>query len=794
MIYTAFIYALRNLKRNKLSSLINIFGFSIGIAAFLLIVSYIKFEKESDNFYTDGDNIYRIGINFINNENVVKNSMVQFPVAQALKNEFPEIKEYARMWGNYNIVVKFGDKEFHESKIYNVDESFPNMFCEMTIGNAETCLVGGNNAIISEEIAVKYFGNENPIGKEIQVKEHGVHKVTGVFKNRGNKSHFDFEILLPLRKIGTSFTDDWGSHGFYTYIKLKDGTNQEAFTNKVNEMINVRYADDLYTKTRIREKMFLTPINEIRLYTDLLLDFKRNGHGYYIPFFVLTAIIIILFAMFNYFNFASSQAVEKSRTVGINRVLGAGKQTIIRMFLVESFVFIFISTLIGAILALLLFPTFSAFYGLTFEYSLVTSSWFWGYLAAIIVITTIVSGIYPAILSFSFKISEVLRGRSKVSHSGIRVIKLLTILQYTISCLLIIFSLVSYNQIEFMKDHDLGFDKEDVLVAREPVILKENITHRHTYGILKNAIDRIPEVTDLSFADYVPGGIYEKFDMIKMEGSDEVYETYMNSISFNFIDFFKIKLLSGRHFDKTRLADYQEAVIINKKLAVKLGFTPEEAIDKQILFGGKKKIIGVVDDFHQESLKKETAPYLFYQSSWPGYYCFKVNKNNLPATIDRIEEEWNTLFPGNPFNYFFLDKYFDANYVKDNKAWQILRFYSALAIIIAVLGLLGAIVHQVKQRRKDIAMYKVLGADRWSILWIFLKGTLYLVGISFLIGLPIQIFVLREWLAEFPYRISLNILHFLIPLTILIIITFLTISSQVFKVISSNLVSSLRSE
>jgi putative ABC transport system permease protein len=794
MLRSAFIYALRNLKRNKLSSIINILGFSIGIAAFLLIVSYIKFEKENDSFYKDVDKIYRVGINFINSNGLVENAMVQFPVGPVLKEEFAEVEEYSRMWSNYNLTVKFGDIQFYEKNIYNVDANFPKIFCEMVSGDIETCLDGENNAIISEEIAKKYFGDENPIGKDLDITDYGLHRVTGVFKNRSNKSHFDFEILIPLITLTKDFEDNWNSHNFYTYVKLNRDATPENFTAKINEMAMRRYGNELYEKSGVNEEYFLKPIDEIRLYSDSLMDFKQNGHGYYIPFFVLTAAIMLLFAMFNYFNFTSSQAVEKSRTIGINRVLGAGKKSIFSLFLIESFIFIFISTVIGAIIALVCFPAFSQYYGLTYDIDLFSSLWFWQYLIIIIIVSTFISGVYPAIISYSFKLSEVIRGRGKVSRNGIKVRKILTVLQYTISCLLIIFSLVSYNQIEFMRNHELGFDKDDVLIVRAPVILPDNTTPQRAYDLIKNATDQNPNVGSMTFSDYVPGGHYERYDRIKVIGGEDFYETFMNSVSDNFIDFYKIELLSGRNFSLDIQTDFNESVIINEKLANILGFTAEEAINHEIQFDGTKKIIGVISDFHQESLKNETAPYLFFLTDWPDYFAFKLTGANTTNTVNQIGEAWTAVFPRNPYDFFFLDQYFDQNYTKDNKAWNILRLYSALAILIAILGLLGAVVHQVKQRTREIAMYKVFGADRWSILWVFLKSTFVLIGISFLIGLPIQIFILRGWLSTYPYRIDLNVIHFVIPLIILILITFLTISSQVFKVISSNLVSSLRSE
>ncbi len=788
----SFRLALRNLFRNKLTSSINIFGFSVGIAAFLLIVSYIKYEKGHDTFYTDAEDIYRVGINFENDGRLVDGSMVQYPVASKLENEFSEVRKVSRAWSNYNLVVEREGKKNYEKNVYNVDPTFPQMFCKMVIGDAKTVLQGNKNVIISEEIAKKYFADENPIGKNLVISDYGEHIVTGIFEDRSEKSHFDFEILIPIDQLKSDYEDNWESHNFYTYIQLDHRASSDEFTEKMNEMIQIIRADRL-AETGVNEILYLQKVGDIRLYSNSLLDFKRNGYGSYIPFFVLTAVIILLFATLNYLNFSSVQALEKSKAIGINRILGAEKKAIVGLFLVESFTFIAISTIIGAALAIILFPVFADYYRMTYEINLVTSFWFWLYLFLILVINTFVAGIYPAAMSLSFKISNVIKGTSERAHKY-SLKNILTIVQYTTSCLLIIFALVSFEQIEYLRNHDLGFAKKNVLIAREPVILEDNINYTQTFQLLKDATSDIPSVIDISFSDYVPGGQYERFDRIKLKSGNKIHDTFMNSVSANYLDFYQINLLSGRNFSEDNVNDYHSSVIVNEKLANILGFTSEEAVSQQIEFDGTKDIIGVISDFHQESLKKETAPLLLFLTDWPGYFSIKLTETNISQTTAEIANAWNEIFPGDIFNYFYLEEYFDHNYIKDNKAWHILRLYSLIAIFISILGLLGTASHQIKRRKKEIAMYKILGANHFNIFWVFQKKIFFLIAISFLIGLPLQYFALKEWLATFPYRINVNILHFVVPLSILLSITFITIGSQVMKVVSSNLVNALRSE
>lgn len=792
MLYNILLYTWRILRRNKLSSAINITGFSIGITTFLLIVSYIKYEKGYDSFYADADNIWRVGIKFINAGNTVKGSMVQFPAAPVLKKEFGEVEDYSRVWSNYNILVRYEEKEFYEKNLFNVDPNFPSMFCEMLYGNANDCLKGERDVIISEDVARKYFGDQDPTGKFLQVSGYGEHKVTGVFRNRNNMSHFTFEILLPMHQLVKDYSDNWESHNFYTYLRLRDGVDQEVFTSKINQAIR-RY-NPPRAGDNIVEEFYLEPITDIRLFSDSLLDFKQNGHGHFIPLFVLMAVILLLFATFNYFNFATFQAIEKAKTTGINRILGAETPVIISLFIAESLVFVTISTVIGAVLAILLFPEFSQYYDMTYEISLIRSSWFWGYLGLIVLVNTVISGIYPAMISSSFKLDEVIRGKGSTNKAGVLARPVLAVVQYSVSCLLMIFSLVSYYQIRFMQDHDLGFDKEQVVVVREPAILTNKVDYRKTYEMIRAATSNTAGLNGICFSDYVPGGQYERFDRIRLVSKDEINETYINSVSQNFLDFYKIKLLAGRNFQLENKADYEKSAIINEKLAKLLGFTPEEALGQEIECSGRRTIIGVVSDFHQESLKKSTAPLLLMFSDWPGYFSFKLKGRDIESTVNEIRNRWLEVFPGNLFTYFFLDEYFASNYSKDNKAWQILRLCSGLAILISALGLWGAVVHQMRQSEKKIAMYKVMGASQGHIFWLFLRKTFNLILIAFFIGLPLDIIFLQNWLSTFPYRIGLNVTHFVIPLAGLLLIAFTTIGVQVFKVISSNLISALRSE
>ncbi|AXY73683.1 ABC transporter permease [Paraflavitalea soli] len=793
MLRTVFKYVLRGLRRNVLSSVINITGFSIGIAGFLLIVSYIKYEQGYDSFYPNADRIFRVGIDFNNSNAIVKGSMVQFPVAPVLKRDHEEVEDYARVWSNYNLTIKSGDKEFWERNIYNVDPQFPAMFCKMILGNAETCLKEPGGVIISKEIAGKYFGNENPIGKNVLITKYGEHKVTGVFENRTAASHFDFEILVPMAPLASEYATQWDSHNFYTYIRLRKGVNVDEFAPKLNTTIK-KYRVPRLEGKGVSEHYFLEPITGIRLYSDTLLDFKQNGHGHYLPFFILAAIIILLFATFNYFNFSSFQAIAKEKTIAMNRVLGAEKITILSIFLAESFVYILISTIIGAGIALLLFPWFADFYEMTYSVNLISSSWFWIYIGLIIVINTVVSGIYPAILSFTFKINDALRGKSSPDKAGIRVRPILSVLQYAVSCLLMVFSLVSYYQIKYMRESYLGFNKQDVVVAREPVILRDSMDHAQIYRIVRDATAQISGIKAVTYSDYVPGGQYERFDRIRLTGKPEVYDTYMNSVSPDFFDFYKIKLMAGRNFSWDLTTDFEKAVIINEKLARSLGFSPTEIVGKQISFEGRKTVIGVVSNYHQESLKKAVAPCLFFATDWPGYFSFKLTGSNVTGAIDQLHEAWKVAFPSNDFNFFFLDDYFNRNYTKDQKAWQILRLYSGLAILISILGLWGAVVHQLRNSKKRIAIYKVLGTPNKAIIWIFVKRTAYMIGLAFVIGLPIDFLLLNNWLSSFPYRIGLNISYFIIPLIVLVVIAFTTIGLQIIKVVSSNLVYALRSE
>lgn len=794
MLYRNTLNVYRNFIKNKLSSFINIFGFMIGVAAFILIVSAIKYEKGYDSFYSNAHHIYRVGIRFFNNGNLVNSSMVQYPVGMALQNDYgQDVERYARVWLNYNITVSYKEKSFYEKNIYNVDPVFPLMFCQMVTGDKATCLQEHNSVIISEEVARKYFEQENPIGKIMLVSRYGPHKVTGVFKDITHQSHFNFEVLVPLHHLEKEFTNNWDSHNFYTYIQLKENVNREAFERKLESFVH-RYRNKYFQTTSLKEAYFLQPVRDIRLYSDLLLDFKQNGHGQVIPLYILSAVVIILFAVFNYFNFAISNTLAKAKEIGIRQVLGATKKEIVLLVMTESFLYNLTGTVLGGLIAIIAFPAFADYFGIQTDVALASNAWFWQYTLLVLVINTLISGWYPIILSFSFKLSEIIRGKKVLKHRGINVRKVLTVTQYTISCLLLIFALVSYRQINFMREHNLGFNKDNMLVVRAPVILKTGVAPTQTYQLIRGVVNEAPAIHDVCFSDYVPGGGYEQMDRINVAGHQDTYDTYANAVSHNFIDVYKIRLLAGKNFSPEQKSDAAKSVIINQTLARKLGLKPEKAINTEVEYKGRKRIIGVIADFHQESLKKQTAPLVLMQTEWPDYFTFALTGNNAETALGAIKARWNLVFPGDRFDYFYIDQYIDQNYRKDQVAWQILRVYAFLAIFISFLGLLGIVIDQVKQMTKEIAIRKVLCATQWEILWGFQKKIFKLILIAFLIGLPLQVFLLNKWLQNFPYRIELSAWYFLFPIALLVSVAWIIISIRVIKVTSSNLLYALKAE
>ena len=829
MLKNYFIIAIRTLWRSKVFSLINIFGLSLGIAACLFLLEYIAFENSYDNFHSKRDRIYRVTTNYIRNHELIFDVADNFSgVGSALKKEIPEVMEYARLYNEgakHKPVISFRDrnisKEFKEDKVFFADASFLQIFdFPLSKGARETALSAPNQVLISETKAKQYFGLENPIGKVLQLNnvrnEEHFCKVTGVFKDVPLNSHLQFHFLFSFPTLHTRqgvdglsgverFEQSWsGRDNFYTYILLAQGSNPEFIASKFPAIIDKYkpgYTEVDSTGNRIRSNTFnLQMLEDIHLYSQLLNEAELPGNPEANLLLVIIAVFTILLAWINYINLATAKSLDRAREVGIRKVIGGNKNQIILQFLIEA---LFLN-LIAIFIALVFLELFrSIFYqiiekNITFRifqdtYWLLASSSF-------LIIGSFLSGLYPAFVLSSFVPVKILKGRFSGSTRGVAIRKSLVVFQLTISLILIAGTLAVFQQLQFMKNQDLGFDLEQKLVIEMPSRLDTSkaIKASHFKRIKEELLNNT-NIHSVSQSYNVPGDLDElglAVSRKKTSNMEEIKVIHFMYTDDTFIDTYRMHILEGESFSKDKLDT--SSVIITESAMKALGFdNKSNAVGQDIyLFGRiKRKIKGIIQDYHQESLRKNRNPTLFLiRPEVSRYLTVSLNTENTQKTIEYIKGSFENILPGNPFEYFFLDDYFNRQYQSEQRFGKIITLFAALTVIVACLGLFGLSTFSFNQRTKEISIRKILGATITNILLLLSKEFLRLLIIASIIAIPLAYWGIDQWLQNYAYRTNIKWWILAIPLCFLSVVMLVTLSYKSIKLALSKPVDTLRYE
>ncbi len=812
--------ALRNLSRHKIFSAINILGLAIGIAGCLLILQYVRFELSYDSF-NNAENIYRVRLDQFANNTLVFKSSENYPgVGPALKKELPEVLEYARLYNlgsKNNVVITYNDAPgepimFKHRRFLYADSSFLPMFdYPMVMGDAKTALKDPLTMVISESYAKKYFGDENPIGKFLHLKDDDYNdelcKVTGVVIDPPPNTHLKFDVLISYKTLYTRgdwapgrYGTTWQRKDMYTYITVKPGTDQTALEAKFPAIVD-KYNPGLAEQNR-RDELSLQPLKEIHLYSHLTDEAEINGNGDAVYFLLIIAVFIVIIAWVNYINLSTARAMERAKEVGLRKVVGAFRSQLIRQFLAESLLVNFFAVLLAVALVILSLNYFNQLAGLSFSWPLWSEPWFWGALVGLFVCGTLLAGGYPAFVLSSFQPITVLRGKFSRSSQGNFLRKILVVLQFAASAALLVGTFVVHDQLSFMNSQDLGFSMEQMMVVERPGIASRDREQRgKDVEAFKNMLKENHNISEVTAANTLPGKKMRfKTGVRKFTATpeEEVQFTF-SGIDYDFIDTFDMEVIAGRKFDKSYPSDEDTAAVITASAAKMLGFAnPEDAIGKTLAisrFRWNPIIIGVLKDYHQESLKLETNPTLFYMSfSSPEYFYMKVNTAGLQGAIEHVSASWTEVFPGNPFHFFFLDDYFNKQYETDQKFGQLFSIFAGLAIFIASLGLFGLSAFTTRQRTKEIGVRKVLGARISTIILLLSKDVFKLVVIANLIAWPLMYYIMNRWLEDYAYRVDINWTLFLIAGAAVLLMALATISYETFRAATRNPVDSLKYE
>tara|TARA_R110002012_G_scaffold232845_1_gene405700 strand:+ start:1500 stop:3965 length:2466 start_codon:yes stop_codon:yes gene_type:complete len=821
MVKNLIMASFRSLLKNRFFSALNIIGLSIGVAVFMLIAQYVHFERSYENFIPEADNIYRVKLDVFRNGERVVSSAENYPGAgPAFLHEFSEVTNYARLYNlgyKNNVIITYTPEAgepvaFKQRRFLYADSSFLSLMgYEMVSGDAATALAEPFKAVISETQAKKYFGNDNPIGKLIRMQDDDFNnelcEVTGVFRDLPPNTHLKFDVLFSYKTLYARgeyapgrYNTSWARKDMYTFVKLRPGTDLEAFEGKFPAVLDKYKPKD--QTIAVEDKLSLQALQDIHLHSNLADEPETNGDADIVLFLGLIGVFVIIIAWINYVNLATARALERAREVGIRKVMGAYKNQLIAQFMVESAMVNLIALVLALIISLACLGIYNNVSGLSLTASYFVSDWFVLMVAVIWLVGTILSGFYPAFVLSSFAPVEVLRGKMATSQRGVMLRKGLVLLQFVASVSLIAGTLIVFNQLKYMKSQDIGVNIDQVLVVERPGIApRDREAFNSSIDVFRNEIKQSPTLNAVSTTATVPGKQRDYIVGVKKYGTsdDNIVPLRFNSMDYDYQDVFEPSLIAGRYFAREFTADQDTSVIITESAVSLLGFSsPADAVGKFVDVPGFRwapKIVGVVNDYHQKSFKNALEPSIFYCTLYGGeFYSVRLVTNDLQGAIKEVQAAWTRAFPGNPFDYFFLDDYFNTQYENERKFGKLFTTFAVLAVLIGCLGLLGLATFTAQQRTKEIAIRKVLGSKVAGIFFLLLKDYLIIIGIAIVASAPIVYFFMQNWINDFPYQTEIGIDVFVLAGLAVLVISVLTVSFQTMKVATANPVRSLRNE
>ena len=807
--------AWRNLMKSKVFSFINILSLAIGLTCCMLIAMYLHFELSYDTYHANGDRIYQLGTIFVKEGKEDRMANTPAPMARAMQMEFPEIEKSTRLLRTFAddktlLQYKPGNGElrsFYESNGYMADSSFFEVLTyHFKEGNAVTALAEPNTVVLSDDIAKKIFGNEPALNKIIHISSStngdNDFKVTGVFIPSTVPTHIDAKFFMSaMGGKARSFFDrpnDLASNNmFYTYFLLKPGSDPKKLEAKFPAFID-KYAGKDLKALGFYKKQFLTAVKDVHLYSNTSTNVTASGSVTYLYILGSIALFTLLIACVNFMNLSTARSSKRSAEVGVRKVLGAERSSLVRQFLGESLLMSMLAFAFALLFTYLLLPLFSRVSGKTIVFSFHQHGILLFAFLALAILTGLVAGIYPAFYLSSFQPIKVLKGRISNSLAAISLRKALVVFQFVISAGLIIAAVIISDQMNYLRSKDLGFQKDQQIV-----IPLRSQTAKSSYISLQNELQNNPQVGNIGASLYYPG-IFNPSDMPLYKEGENINNSkrfFMNWVDEGFLTTLGIRPLAGRVFSKSFPGDTSFRMVVNLTGIKQLGFsTPQQAVGKKLLVDWQGQtyrweIIGVVNDFHFKDLHSEIEPYGFQLNNVPQYnYAIVHAKGNVTATLKSIESTWHKLNPNEPLEYSFLDDDFQKNYEADNRLSAIVRNFTIIAILISCLGLFGLATFSAEQRTKEIGIRKVLGASVQSIVALLSKEFLLLVLIAIVIATPLAWWAMNKWLQDFAYRTTIQWWVFVIAAIIAILIALITISSQAIKAALTNPVKNLRTE
>lgn len=791
---------IRNISRNKVFSAINFSGLVIGMVACMLIMQFVLHELSYDNFHTNKDRIYRVQLDRYDKGTIsTRWAGGAAGVGPDFKANLPEVKRYVRLHGG-EAVYAVGDVYFREEGAWYASEDFFKMFSVKLLEGVDSLVLKEPfKMVVSESFARKYFGNENPVGKIIKQNGRTDYEITGVFANLPVNTHMEIDALMSfesLKKLWNNEITSWNWDGFMTYVELHDNADLETMKSKLPELTE-RINGELMKRFNAGMIFNFQPITDIHLDSDFIGEFKQNGNRQSVYFLSIVAILILVIAWINYVNLATAKSIERAREVGVRKVMGSDRSQLVRQFIFESVLLNVAAVVVAFVVVVLLTPWFGELTGRQLDYLLFREPAFWLWSIGAILFGALLSGLYPAFILSSYKPVEVLKGRFKNTNQGIVFRKGMVVLQFVASITLLAGTFTVYQQLDYMRDQKLGIDIEQTLVLNSPNVVDS--TYQSKFQVFKQRLLQLPEVSAVSASTSIPGSQpqWNAGGIRRISQTEEEQNQYrVIMMNGDFIPLYGLEVIAGRGFSD-EVSNENKSLMLNESALDLMGFEdPEQSIGEQVLFWGDTfRIVGVLKNFHQESLKKKFDPLLFrYDPSPGGYYSVRFNTANVRTSLASFEEQWKSVFAGNPFIHFFLDDHYNKQYQADQQFGRVFGIFSALAIFIACLGLFGLSALTAAQRTKEIGVRKVLGASVPRIVALMSRDYFVLVAIAIVGAVPLAWWLLDTWLTDFAYRINLSWWLFAIPTFAVLLIALMTVMIHTVRAANANPVNSLRNE
>ncbi len=792
MLKNYFTSAIRSLKRYKLFTLLNVFGLATGMACSILIFLWVQDERSYDKFNDHASQIYRLTANVSG----VEAAVTPPAVGGALKRQIPNVKSFARLVSLHSIVT-IGTKKFDEKQVFYADPDFLQMFnYPLLQGDKATALSSPGGVVITSATAIKYFGSDNVIGKTMHIDDNTPgheYAVTGVLQNIPHNSHLQFDILLPASIYDKTYGNDrdrWGNFDVYTYLQLSDhfDASPSALNSLQKQIDQIHAAND---PSHTKSTYVLQPLTDIHLHSHLLLDVDGNGNGEYVTIFSVVAVFILLIACINFMNLATALAGQRAKEVGLRKTIGALRSQLVIQFLGESLLVSFIALLIGIVVAWLLLPFFNDLSAKTISISLLNVKIISG-LLGIAVLVGLLSGSYPAFFLSSFKPVAVLKGLKIFRGQRSFLRNSLVVFQFAIAIVLMVSTLVVNNQLKFISNRDIGFNKENLLYLQMP----QTGDLQNNYQALKATLNENAGAADYTLIEHLPTYLTTGTTDIKWHGKDPNQQIIFPHLGAdgNFLKTFGIRLAAGRGFNDNFKGDANNYVL--NETAVKImGMTPASAIGQKIsLNDNPGEVIGVVKDFNFKPVQQRIEPLILRYTHRGGFVVIRTSPASIQRAIAKLKAVFQNVYPNFPFSYGFVDQDLSKLYVTEQQMGKLFNAFSIISIIVSCLGLFGLATFATQKRLKEISVRRVLGASAAGIVAMLATDFVKPVAAALLIAFPIAWWAMSKWLDSYVYRIHISWWMFAVAGIMAIVIAFLTISYQSIKAALTNPVESLRSE